>query len=110
MFPVGWLTSHRQIDGLTAEDRHAPGRNHIGRTLASGCFSPADRSLRLLYEARGPAISLLYETAADNGCMKTITHRSHLPGWRSAGMILSALLFVLSIAELIFRPGTDAAL
>lgn len=25
-------------------------------------------------------------------------------------MILSALLFVLSIAELIFRPGTDAAL
>jgi len=42
--------------------------------------------------------------------MKTITHRSRFIAWRSTGMILSALLFVLAIAELMIRPSTDAAM
>jgi hypothetical protein len=67
-------------------------------------------SLRDLYGASLGAISLLYEAPIDNACMKTPMQHSYSIRWRGAGMILSALLFVLSIAELMLRPGEDAAL
>ena len=36
-------------------------------------------------------------------------NRSRAIGWRTTGMVLSGLLFVLAIAQLILRPGDDAA-
>lgn len=66
--------------------------------------------LRLLYDACAASISLLYDAHADNVGMKTTTHRYRSIGWRATGMILAAMLFVLSIAELILRPGADAAI
>jgi hypothetical protein len=41
--------------------------------------------------------------------MEIHTNRSRAFGWRAAGIFLSALLFVLSIVELILRPGNDPA-
>lgn len=66
--------------------------------------------LRVLYGALGLAISLLYEATADNGGMETHTNRSFGIGWRTVGIILSALLFVLSLVELMLRPDSDAAI
>ncbi|AIF47561.1 hypothetical protein [Dyella japonica] len=66
--------------------------------------------LRDLYDARGTPISLLYDARTDNAGMKTHTHHSRSIGWRTAGIILSALLFVLALAELMLRPGNDAAI
>ncbi|MDR3447785.1 hypothetical protein [Dyella sp.] len=70
----------------------------------------AGASLRDLYGALSEAISLLYEEHTDNARMKTHTHQHRSIGWRAVGMILSALLFALSIVELLLRPGQDAAL
>lgn len=42
--------------------------------------------------------------------MKTVTHSSRRMSWRATGMILAALLFVLSLAELILRPAADTAI
>jgi hypothetical protein len=41
--------------------------------------------------------------------MQMKTHRSHGFGWRAIGMLMCGLLFALSTAELIFRPGENAA-
>jgi len=40
--------------------------------------------------------------------MKTRMQRTHPMGWRTTGMIVSAMLFALSITELMLRAGTDA--
>jgi hypothetical protein len=85
-------------------------RDGASRWTASDAGNPCGDLLRDLYDARGAAISHLYETRADNARMKTITHLYRSIGWRTAGMTLSALLFALSIAELIWRPGMDAAM
>lgn len=42
--------------------------------------------------------------------METHTNRSFGIGWRTVGIILSALLFVLSLVELMLRPDSDAAI
>jgi hypothetical protein len=47
---------------------------------------------------------------AENGGMETGMKHSFVIGWRTVGIILAALLFVLSVATLIWRPGDDAAL
>lgn len=41
--------------------------------------------------------------------MKT-THRFYGLGWRAAGMIIAALLFALSVAELLLHPGGNLAM
>lgn len=67
------------------------------------------QSLRDLYAARCRVISILYESPDDNSDMAIHTNRSRAIGWRTAGMVLSGLLFALSIVQLILRPGDDAA-
>ena len=68
------------------------------------------QSLRDLYAARCREISILYELPDDNIGMAIHTNRTRAIGWRTAGMVLSALLLALSIVELMLRPGDDAAL
>jgi hypothetical protein len=67
------------------------------------------QSLRDLYAARRRVISILYEVPDDNIGMAIHTNRSRAIGWRTAGMVLSGLLFALSIVQLILRPEQDAA-
>lgn len=69
----------------------------------------SQKSLRDLYGAGCRVISILYEAPDDNGSMEIHSNRARVIGWRAAGIVLSALLFALSIVELILRPGDDAA-
>ena|SRR5580693_5548652 len=67
-------------------------------------------SLRDLYGADGREISILYGTAAENTGMDTNTKHPYVFSWRAAGIIVSALLFVLSLIALMLRPGDDSAI
>lgn len=78
------------------------------RTLGAELFH--GDLLRDLYGAHARAISLLYVATADNDGMETGMKHSFVIGWRTVGIILAALLFALSVAALIWRPGDDAAL
>jgi hypothetical protein len=42
--------------------------------------------------------------------MDTNTKHPYVFSWRAAGIIVSALLFVLSLIALMLRPGDDAAI
>lgn len=65
--------------------------------------------LRDLYVAAACAVSILYEPPDDNGRMAIHSNRTRTIGWRTTGMVLSALLFALSLLQLILRPDGDAA-